>query len=293
MISVQIPKRPYRDEVQLSILGLGGMLLVGMEHGSADRIVAEALARGINYFDVAPFYGDGEAEHTMGIALAARRYQVFLACKTMERTAEGARKELNRSLRELRTDHIDLYQFHAVSGLDEVDEIFGPNGAMDEFLRARSQGKIRYIGFSAHSVEAALAMLERFCFDSLLFPVNFICYEKGNFGPQVIARAKELGVTRLALKAMAHGPWRKGEQRKYPNCWYRPIEDRELARQALRFTLSEGVTAAIPPGDERLFRMALELAPDLPPLGNEERSELLLLARGVRPIMRYKAGGGH
>jgi len=290
MVGTQIPKRPYRDEIQLSILGLGGMLLVGMEQGSADRIVAEALARGINYFDVAPFYGDGEAEQKMGIALAARRHQVFLACKTLERTAEGARRELNHSLRKLHTDHFDLYQFHAVSGLDEVDEIFGPKGAMEEFLRARSQGKIRYLGFSAHSVEAALAMLERFRFDSLLFPVNFVCYEKGNFGPQVIARAKELGVARLALKAMAHGPWRKGEQKKYPNCWYRPIEDRELARQALRFTLSEGVTAAIPPGDERLFRMALELAPDLPPLGSEERIQLLTMTRGVRPLMRYKTG---
>jgi len=290
MKDFQISRRAYRDEIHLSMLGLGGMLLVGMEQGSADRIVAEALACGINYFDVAPFYGSGEAEQKMGIALAARRHQVFLACKTLERTAEGARRELDHSLRELRTDHFDLYQFHAVSDLDDVEEIFGPGGALEEFLRARSQGKIRYIGFSAHSVEAALAMFDRFSFDSVLFPVNFICYERGNFGPQVIARAKELGVARLALKAMAHGPWRKGENgKKYPNCWYRPIEDRELAKQALRFTLSEGITAAIPPGDERLFRMALELASDLPPLEAEERRQLLASTRGLRPLLRFRA----
>ena len=286
MRSFEIPKRPYRDEVSLSILGLGGMLLVGMEQFSVDRIVEEALARGINYFDVAPFYGDGEAEQKMGKALAQHREKVFLACKTLERSAKGAQEELNHSLRQLRTDHLDLYQFHAVSDMEEVNEIFAPGGALETFTQARQEGKIRYIGFSAHTVEAAMALLDRFQFDSVLFPINFICFARGNFGPQVIARAKELSVARLAIKAMAHGPWRKGEKRKYPNCWYRPIENREMARQALRFTLSEGVTAAIPPGDERLFRMALELALDLAPMGMEERNELLASTQGLRPLFR-------
>jgi len=116
--------------------------------------------------------------------------------------------------------------------------------------------------------------------------VNFICYERGNFGPQVVAKAKEQGVACLAIKAMAHGPWRKTDKRKYPNCWYRPIEDPDLARTALRFTLSENVTAAVPPGDERLFRMALDLASDLPSLTAIEREELLASTRGLRPLMR-------
>ncbi|MBN1569828.1 MAG: aldo/keto reductase [Acidobacteria bacterium] len=282
----QIPKRPYRDEIQLSIIGLGGMLLVNMEQSLVNSIVSEAIARGINYFDVAPFYGDGEAEQKMGIALQSHRDRIFLACKTMERSAKGAHYELERSLRRLHTDHFDLYQFHTLSDVSEVEEIFAPGGAMETFRLARKQGKIRNIGFSAHSVDAALAMLDHFQFDSILFPVNFICYARGNFGPQVMARAKEMGVARLAIKAMAHGPWRKGEARKYPNCWYRPIDDRNLAKQALRFTLSEGVTAAIPPGDERLFRMAMELARDLPPLSAAEREALLESTKGLRPIMK-------
>jgi aryl-alcohol dehydrogenase-like predicted oxidoreductase len=281
-----LPKRTYRDDVNLSILGLGGMLLVGMDQDAVDRIVSEALARGVNYFDVAPFYGGGEAEQKMGMALAPHRNKVFLACKTLERSAAGAQAELEASLRQLRTDHFDLYQFHAVSDVQEVEEIFAPDGALEAFLEARSRGMIRYIGFSAHSVEAALAMLDRFPFDSVLFPVNFICYARGNFGPQVIAKATEMGVARLAIKAMAHGPWRKGEKKKYPNCWYRPIDDPEMARQALRFTLSEGVTAAIPPGDERLFRMALDLARNLAPLEPEERKQLLAGTRGLRPLLR-------
>jgi aryl-alcohol dehydrogenase-like predicted oxidoreductase len=281
-----LPTRHYRDDVNLSILGLGGMLLVGMDQDAVDRVVGEALARGVNYFDVAPFYGGGEAEQKMGMALALHRNKVFLACKTLERSAAGAHAKLEASLRQLRTDHFDLYQFHAVSDVQEVEEIFAPDGALEAFLEARSRGMIRYIGFSAHSVEAALAMLDRFPFDSVLFPVNFICYARGNFGPQVIAKATEMGVARLAIKAMAHGPWRKGEKKKYPNCWYRPIDDPEMARQALRFTLSEGVSAAIPPGDERLFRMALDLSSNLTPLGLDEREELLKSTRGLRPLLR-------
>jgi aryl-alcohol dehydrogenase-like predicted oxidoreductase len=281
-----IPQRRYRNDIQLSILGLGGMLFVGMPQQNADKLVSESIEKGINYFDVAPFYGDGEAERKMGSAIAGRRKDLFLACKTLERSAGGAGRELEHSLRCLHTDYFDLYQFHAVSSIDEVEEIFGIGGAMEAFLRARDQGKIRFIGFSAHSVEAALAMFDHFPFDSVLFPVNFINYARGNFGPQVIAKAKELGVACLAIKALAHGPWRKKEEHKYPNCWYRPIDERVLARQALRFTLSENVTALIPPGDEGLFRMALELATDLPPLTPQERSELLATTRSMRPLMR-------
>jgi len=286
MTNAPIPRRLYRNKSELSIIGLGGMTLLGMEQAAADDLISESIGKGVNYFDVAPFYGDGEAEQKMGAALASRRNKIFLACKTLERSAGSAQKEMEQSLRRLRTDHVDLYQFHAVSDMDEVEEIFAPGGAMELFLRARQQGKIRHIGFSAHSVEAALAMLERFPFDSLLFPVNFICWARGNFGPQVLEKARLSGVACLAIKAMAHGPWRKSDKRKYPNCWYRPIEDRDLARQALRFTLSENVTAAIPPGDERLFRMALELAEDLPPLTANEREQLLAGTRGLRPLFK-------
>src|SRR5512145_2153617 len=98
-----IATRLYRDDIRLSILGLGGMLLVGMEQSGVNSIVAESLNRGINYFDVAPFYGNGEAEQKMGIALSSHRDAIFLACKTLERSARGAQAELEQSLRHLRT----------------------------------------------------------------------------------------------------------------------------------------------------------------------------------------------
>lgn len=284
-----IPKRSFRDGVELSIIGFGGIVVVGMEQEQANRTVAEACERGINYFDVAPSYWDGEAERKLGVALKPYRKQVFLACKTMRRDAAGAARELEESLRRLQTDWFDLYQFHAVSSMKDVDEILAPGGAAELFVKARQQGKVRYLGFSAHNVEAALALMERFPYDSVLFPVNFVCYAQGNFGPQVIARAKQKGVARLALKALAYRPWPKGTRQEttaHPKCWYQPVTERDLARRALRFTLSEDVTAAIPPGDERIFAMALELAADFSPLSERERQELLASARGVEPIFR-------
>jgi aryl-alcohol dehydrogenase-like predicted oxidoreductase len=281
---VPLPQRRYRDDVNLSVVGFGGIILMGMPQREARRAVAEAVGRGVNYFDVAPSYGGGEAEEKLGPALAPYRKGVFLACKTMKRDARGAKAELDRSLRRLKTDRLDLYQFHAVTDLKEVDEIFASGGALEAFVKGREEGKFRYIGFSAHSEEAALAMMDRFPFDSVLFPINLACYGKGNFGPSVIAMAKEKGVARLALKMLARGPWPEGVKKTVPKAWYQPIEDRDEARRAVRFTLSEEITAAIPPGDIRLFNLAMELAAEFVPLAPSEREEMLASTAVMNPL---------
>ena len=282
----RLAKRPYNKDVSLSIVGFGGIVVMGMEQREADRTVADAVARGIDYFDVAPSYGNGEAEEKLGPALEPHRKNVFLACKCEARDAKGARQQLETSLKRLRTDHFDLYQFHAVGSMKDVEQILAPGGAGEMFLQARQEGKIRHLGFSAHHTESALVLMDRYKMDSVLFPVNYVNFAQGNFGPQILAKAKEKGMARMALKAMAHTTWNPGETHTYPKCWYHPIEDPELARKALRFTLSEDITAAIPPGDERLFRIALEAAPGLAPLSARERRDLLASAAGVTPIFR-------
>ena len=281
-----IPKRKYRDDVSLSIIGFGGIVVVGLEQSEADRTVARSIERGINYFDVAPTYGDGEAEIKLGNALKPYRKDVFLACKTTKRDAEGARKELESSLRQLHTDHFDLYQFHAVRSMEDVEKITGPGGAAELFVKAQKEGKVRYIGFSAHDARAAVELMERMELASVLFPVNFVCYGQGNFGPQIIAKAKEKGVARLALKALAYTRVKKGQQRPYKKCWYVPVDQRDKAERALRFTLSQEITAAIPPGDERLYEMALELAAKFRPMDEAEQRSLLAETKGVEPIFR-------
>jgi aryl-alcohol dehydrogenase-like predicted oxidoreductase len=281
-----LPRRRYKDDVDLSVVGFGGIVLMGMSQQEANQVVAEAADRGVNYFDVAPSYGAGEAEEKLGPALSAYRKSVFLSCKTMERESGPAEAELVRSLQRLKTDHIDLYQFHAVTRLDEVERIFAPGGALETFVKARKGGKVRYIGFSAHSEAAALAMLDRFAFDSVLFPFNLVCYEQGHFGPAVMEKAKKMGTARLALKMLARGPWPSEGKKTYPKAWYQPIDDLEEARNAVRFTLSEDVTAALPPGDIRLFRLAMNLASEFRPLSLEERKAILAGTNGLTPLFR-------
>jgi aryl-alcohol dehydrogenase-like predicted oxidoreductase len=279
-----LPRRPYKKGVDLSVVGFGGIILKGMRQKTADGAVAEAFERGVNYFDVAPSYENGEVEEKLGPALTAYRNRVFLACKTMERKAGAAEAELVKSLRRLKTDHFDLYQFHAVTRPEDVERIFAAGGAMETFIKARNDGKVRYIGFSAHSEAAALAMMDRFTFDSVLFPFNLVCCARGNFGPAVMERAKKEGVTRLALKMLARGPWPEGATKTNLSTWYKPIDDVDGARKAVRFTLSEDVTAAIPPGDIRLFRLAVNLAAEFQALTSEERAEIVAETRGMVPL---------
>src|SRR5210317_1837909 len=151
----------------LSMIGFGGIVVDKATTEQAASRVKEAIDFGINYFDVAPSYGN--AEEMLGPALEPYRKDVFLACKTGERKKEGARRELEQSLKYLRTDHFDLYQLHSVTSLEDVDTIFSKGGAMETFLEARDEGKVRLLGFSAHSVEAAMALMDRFDFDTILF----------------------------------------------------------------------------------------------------------------------------
>jgi len=284
----KLPRRAYGDTGErLSIIGFGGIVVSGVEQEHANRVVAEAVEKGVNYFDVAPSYGD--AEIRVGPALEPYRKDVFLACKTTQRTKEGAAAELQESLRRLRTDHLDLYQLHAITDVQkDVDAVFGPGGAMEVFLEAKKQGQVRYLGFSAHSEEAALAAMGRYDFDSILFPINFATFYEGDFGPRVIEAAKSKGVARLALKALAKQRWPKDDplRKQYPKCWYQPLTDRAEAKLALYFTLSQSVTAAIPPGDESLFRLALDLAMGFRPISQKEKETLRQMAQSADPVFK-------
>jgi aryl-alcohol dehydrogenase-like predicted oxidoreductase len=282
-----LARREYRDGIELSIVGFGGIVVCGMRQAEADRSVELAIDRGVNYFDVAPSYFDGEAEVKLGSALRGKREAVFLACKTEARDAVGSRKELERSLMRAHSDRFDLYQFHGVTTRAEVETILGPGGAGETFLKAREEGSVRYLGASCHSVEAALALIEAFPLDSILFPFNYVCAAMGDFGPQVLEAAAKRGIARLALKSLALTPWAESEEKAYPKCWYRPLGDREAARASLYYTLSQPITAALPPGDERLLWLALDLACDFQPLDGKAQEAVLASARGIDPIFRF------
>jgi aryl-alcohol dehydrogenase-like predicted oxidoreductase len=237
--------------------------------------------------DVAPSYGN--AEERLGPALEPYRDQVFLACKTLKRTREEAAEELRASLRRLRTDHVDLYQHHAVTTLQDVDRILAPGGAMEAFLEAREQGLVRFIGFSAHSEQAALAMLDRFDFDTVLFPINWVCWHRGHFGPHLVERACARGAGILGLKALGRRRLAEGEARVRPKCWYAPVESYEEAALALRFVLSLPVTAAVSPGYADLLWWMCDAADRFTPLSAEETADLAGRSQWWDPIFRRDA----
>jgi aryl-alcohol dehydrogenase-like predicted oxidoreductase len=273
----------------LSMIGFGGIVVDKATTEQAASRVKEAIDYGINYFDVAPSYGN--AEEMLGPALEPYRKDVFLSCKTGERKKDGSRRELEQSLKYLHTDHFDLYQLHAVTTLEDVDTIFGKGGAMETFVEARDEGKVKYLGFSAHSVEAALALMKGFDFDTILFPFNYAAWYNGNFGPQVMEEAQKRGMGILALKAMAWRRWEEDEERNIDKTWYKPHTDKEQARAGLRFTLSHPVTAAIPPGHEDLFSMALGLATEFKAMDKNEIAAIKEKAMKTDPIFSYPMHG--
>lgn len=289
-----VPRRALgKTGEELSVVGIGAIALMGGSQEEADRLVAEAIDRGVNYADVAPSYGGGEAEQKLGPALKGRRDRLFLACKTAKRDREGAAQELRTSLTRLGTDHVDLYQMHALQDVQkDVDVALGPGGAIEAFREARTQGLVRFLGFSAHSAEAAIKAIDSGLFDTVLYPVNFVCHYQGSFDQEVLAKATAKGMGVLALKAMARAAWpaaAKAGERPYPNCWYEPISDPAEAALALRWTLSQGVTAAVPPGDPRLFRIALNVAGKDKALAAAEEAALKQLASQLGPIFRRNA----
>lgn len=268
----------------LSLLGFGGIAVNGLDPAEASRLVAESVDHGVNYFDSSPTYGDSEVR--LGRALQPYRDQVFLAGKTNRRTRAEAAARLEASLRDLRTEHLDLYQVHEIDTREEVETVFAPGGAMEAFEAARRAGRIRLIGFSTHSVEVALEMLRRYPFDTLLFPFTFASWYRG-FGPQVMRAAQARGTARLGIKALVRGRWPEGVDPHQQAWWYQPAEAREEADLALRFALSLDVTAVVSPGLPHLLRLAREIADRFTPLTPEEEARLQALSQQVTPLFPY------
>ena len=162
--------------------------------------------------------------------------------------------------------------------------ITGPGGALEAFVQAREAGTIRYIGFSAHSEQAALALLDRFPFDTILYPINWVCWYQGNFGPRVVAKAEEQGIGILGLKALARQKRRSGTERKWPKCWYEAVDSPEQAALGLRFTLGKPVTAAVSPSHAELLWWQCDAAKDLTPLSGAEEAQLAEQSQDLLPL---------
>ena len=255
--------------IQISAVSYGGIVSAGNFEGAicpevdqkgSDRYVAWAIERGVNYFDAAPSYGDTELQ--LGNSLRPYRDKVHLSCKTLERDRKGAEKELRQSLKLLHTDYLDVYQLHCISSMYDVEAAFAPGGVMELMRDLKEKGIARNIGFSAHDEDAAIAMIERYDFDSVLFPFNWFMHMEHGMGEQLLKVAKEKNMGILAMKSFIECSWSVKERyaSKYPKSWCKPIDtdDEAFGVAAMKYALSLGVDTLIPPGNFDNFSFAVE-----------------------------------
>ena len=287
---VGVPQRLLgKSGKKVSIVCFPGLALVHHEQPECTEGLHKAIDQGITHFDVAPAYGNGVCEERMGVGMQGiPRDKYFLSCKTKMRDAEGAKKELERSLTRLKTDHFDLYQLHCLYEPDDVKQAFGPGGAMETIFKAREEGKIGLIGFSAHTTRAALAALDQYRFDTVMFPINFVEIFTIGFGDAVLKRAAELDIPVLAIKAMSRGLWPDGVERTR-KWWYRSVETEKEVSMAIRYALSQStVKTIVPPSWLDLVDKAVIAARDYSPITEGEVEELRTIASDCRSVFQKR-----
>jgi predicted aldo/keto reductase-like oxidoreductase len=271
----------------MSTIVIFGSFAVGqIPQEEANGVMELLLEHGVNHIDVAPSYYD--AELRLGPWLEEHRDRFFLGCKTQLRDRKKAREELHRSLERLRVDAFDLYQLHAVTTMEELEQCFAPGGSLEAILEAREQGLTRYVGITSHGILAPtvqIAALERFDFDSLLFPLNFKMWADTAYRREattLLQMAAERDVGTMVIKSLTRGPW--GDKKPRYHTWYEPFDDADSIERALRFALSQPVTGAISAGDARLLPMILDAAERFQPMDEAGQAELLATAGKYEPL---------
>lgn len=261
-----------RTGIDVSTISYGGIVSAGfydntrypsLGQDASDRFVSFAIDHGVNYFDVAPSYGN--AEEQLGNSLKPYRQKIHLACKTGKRDREGAEAELKQSLKRLHTDHFDIYQLHAISSMNDVERAFAPSGVMELMRQVREKGVAAHIGFTAHNEDAALRMIELYDFDTVLFPFNWFMNMAHGMGSRLIKAAKARNMGVLCMKAFIERKWDSDDERaasSFPKSWCKPIDvdDEAFGMAAMRYSLSLGVDTLIPPGNFESFQFAVNHA---------------------------------
>lgn len=233
-------RRLGRLEHQSSVLIYGAASLGAVDQDTADRSVQEALAAGINHFDVAADYGD--AELRLGPMMSGLRDQVFLATKTGRRTEEEAWAEINSSLERLQTDRVDLIQMHAVCDLDNLDLVTGPGGSLQAAIRAKDEGLVGAIGITGHTHRAPgvhTEALRRFPFDSVLTPLSRKLFQVPGYADDyatLVAAVQKSDVALMTIKAIAKRPW-PSDDHEYAT-WYQPFDEQRYITAAVAWLLT-------------------------------------------------------
>lgn len=280
-------RRLGRTGQMSSVVIFGGAAFWEISQEEANATLDKVAARGINHLDVAASYG--QAEERVGPWLESRREQFFLSTKTENRTRAGAWEELQRSLKRLHTSYIDLYQLHAVVSFEALEKAMSPGGAIETFIEAREQGLVRFLGITGHDLlmpAIHLAALERFDFDTILFPIHPRLYANPDYRRDAerllkVCVERDIGV--MIIKAVTKGPW--GAQAKNYTTWYQPFDQYEMIERGVRFALSQpGVTGIPSAGDTRLLPMILDAGDRFQPMSAEEQERVIAESAALEPL---------
>ncbi len=202
-----VPTRVFgRTGESLTVIGQAGGRFPLCTFEEAKAITRRAYDLGINYFDNAHSYWGGRSEEVFGEVLPEVRKDVFITTKSTDRTRKGAAKELDLSLKRLKTDYVDLWQIHAVGEMEEVDRIFGPGGAIEAFEAAKKAGKCRFMGFTGHrDPHVHMAMLDRYDgYDTILMPLHPADPSYLSFEQIVLPEARKRGLGIQGMKGLAN-----------------------------------------------------------------------------------------
>jgi aryl-alcohol dehydrogenase-like predicted oxidoreductase len=283
-------RRLGRTGHESSVAILGGAAFAVSTPEQAAEGFAHARERGVNHLDVAPRYGD--AEVLLGPLLEPVRDEMFVGCKTTRRNRNGVRAQLEESLSRLRTDHFDLYQMHAVTDLDVLEE---RAEAADEILRARDKGVVKFAGITGHDFGAPRAFVEalrRWDLDTVMFPVNARMWADTAYrddAEKLLELCGERDVGVMAIKAAAKRPW-DGRDR-FATTWYEPFTDADSVRGGVSFALSvPGVHGFCTPGDVEVLRVALEAAETFERMDDATRRDAVTQAAPMAAIFPMPVG---
>ena len=247
--------------MEISQIIYGGIVSSKDGQDNSDKYVDYAIKSGVNYFDVAPTYGD--AEEKLGNSLVPHRKNIYLACKTMIREAEPAKVEFEKSLKLLHTDYFDNYQMHSLFNVEDVEKAFSKGGVIEVMDKAKQEGIVKHLGVTCHCEDAAIRALELYDFETVLFPTNWSLYMKKGFGERIAELCKKKNVGLLGMKSMIHRAWLNEEERansRFTKSWCKPVFDNdELTIAIMKYALQKiGPCALIPPGNIESFQFAVE-----------------------------------
>ncbi len=232
-------------------MGFGGIPIQRLSGDEATRLIVLALEKGIDFFDTAAGYTDSQKK--LGVALAGHRNRVVIASKSMGRGEQEITADLDQALRDLATDHLDLYQLHNVASMPDLERVTAPGGALAALVRAREAGKIRHIGLTSHKPAVAFEALKRFSFATLQVPVNYI---ETLALAELIPRARRDGIGIIAMKPVGGGAF-------------------VHRAENFRFIFQSGVDVAIPGMDDpRQVAENVAVLEDLRPLTAAETALL-------------------